>query len=71
MPDGFPVTFQAATISPDSGLIAVGAELVTVYADRVRKQLKLRFVFCIGYANDTFGYAPTGRMLGQGCYEED
>lgn len=69
-PDGAPVAFQALTIGSDFGLVAVGGELVTAYAAQTRSGLRRRYTFCIGCADDVFGYAPTRKMLGQGGYED-
>ena len=69
-PQGAPATFQAVTIGPDFGLVAASAEMMTAYAPQVRRDLRRRYVFCVGCADDTFGYAPTEAMLGQGGYED-
>lgn len=70
LPQGNAVTFQAMTLGEKFGLAAVSAELVTSYSKQTRGLFRRPFVFCVGCSDDTFGYAPTGQMLGQGGYED-
>jgi hypothetical protein len=65
----FSVTFSGVHYQNSIALISASAEVVSEYSQYIRAKSAARVVFCIGCADDTFGYIPTSTMISQGGYE--
>lgn len=64
----YPCPVQVVRIGEDFTLVAIGGEVATEYALRLKKELRGR-VWVAGYSNDVFGYVPSARMFAEGGYE--
>lgn len=64
----YPCPVQVVRIGEDFTLVAIGGEVATDYALRLKKELRGR-VWVAGYSNDVFGYVPSARMFPEGGYE--
>ena len=64
----YPCPVQVVRIGEDFTLVAIGGEVATDYALRLKKELPGR-VWVAGYSNDVFGYVPSARMFPEGGYE--
>ena len=62
---------QVLQIGGDFTFVALGGEVVTDYALRIKKELGGKSLFVAGYSNDVMGYIPSQRMFSEGGYEVD
>lgn len=65
----FSVSFAKLDIGLHFSAIAVSAEVVAEYAELIRTANNSEIIFCIGCADNTFGYIPTKKMMIEGGYE--
>jgi neutral ceramidase len=65
----FHVSFGRISLGKRVVFYSISAEVVSEYAEFVRKLDVSKTVFCVGCADDTFGYIPTSAMLQEGGYE--
>jgi neutral ceramidase len=69
IPDFYSYPIQVCQLGQDLTLVALAGEVVVDYAIRLRKELKTKTLWPIGYANDVFAYIPSVRILREGGYE--
>lgn len=71
LPASYPCPVQAWRLGKELTLVALGGEVVVDYALRLRRELRDGELWVAGYANDTFAYVPSVRILLEGGYEAD
>jgi Neutral/alkaline non-lysosomal ceramidase, N-terminal len=69
IPDRYPYPIQVCRLGSDLTLVALAGEVVVDYALRLKRDLKLKSLWTIAYANDVFAYIPSVRVLREGGYE--
>jgi len=69
IPAFYSYPIQVSQLGKDLTLVALAGEVVVDYAIRLRKELKAKTLWPIGYANDVFAYIPSVRILREGGYE--
>ena len=69
IPAFYSYPIQVCQLGQDLTLVALAGEVVVDYAIRLRKELKAKTLWPIGYANDVFAYIPSVRILKEGGYE--
>ena len=69
LPADYPYPVQAWQFGSDLTLVALGGEVVSEYALRLKKELGGDRLWLAGYSNDEFAYIPSLRILEEGGYE--
>ena len=69
LPATYPYPVQAWQFGHDLTLVAMGGEVVSEYALRLKKELGADNLWIAGYSNDVFAYIPSKRILDEGGYE--
>ena len=69
LPATYPYPVQAWQFGHDLTLVAMGGEVVSEYALRLKKELGADNLWLAGYSNDVFAYIPSLRILEEGGYE--
>ena len=69
LPATYPYPVQAWQFGHDLTLVAMGGEVVSEYALRLKKELGAGKLWIAGYYNDVFAYIPSKRILDEGGYE--
>ena len=69
LPASYPYPVQAWQFGNDLTLVAMGGEVVSEYALRLKKELGGDDLWLAGYSNDVFAYIPSLRILQEGGYE--
>ncbi len=69
LPVSYPYPIHALQLGAEFTLIALGGEVVTDYALRLKKELGSRGLMVLGYANEVMAYIPSARMYQEGGYE--
>lgn len=71
LPSQYPCPVQVIRFGQDLMLVALGGEVVSDYAFRLRREFPQERVWAAGYCNDVFAYLPSVRILTEGGYEAD
>ena len=71
LPSEYPYPVQAWQFGGDLTLVALGGEVTSEYAIRLKKELGGERLWVAGYSNDEFAYIPSVRILDEGGYEAD
>lgn len=66
-----PVTFQALRLGQHLAIYTASAELVSQYALRLRQQVHVPHIMCVGCTDASFGYVPTRAMIIERGYESE
>ena len=69
LPYDYPYPVQAWQFGRDLTLVAMGGELLSDYALRLKKEAGSTRLWVAGYSNDVFAYIPSLRVLQEGGYE--
>ncbi len=69
LPMSYPYPIHALQLGANFTLIALGGEVVTDYALRLKKELGEKGLMVLGYANEVMAYIPSARMYQEGGYE--
>ena len=69
LPTSYPYPIHALQLGANFTLIALGGEVVTDYALRLKKELGAQGLMVLGYANEVMAYIPSARMYQEGGYE--
>jgi hypothetical protein len=69
LPSEYPYPLEAWQFGRDLTLVAMGGEVVSEYALRLKKELGTDGLWIAGYSNDVFAYIPSLRILKEGGYE--
>jgi hypothetical protein len=69
LPAHYTYPVQAWQFGKDLTFLALGGEVVSEYALRLKKELGADNVWVAGYSNDVFAYIPSRRILEEGGYE--
>ncbi len=73
LPASYPYPIHALQLGANFTLIALGGEVVTDYALRLKKELGATHpsngLMVLGYANEVMAYIPSARMYQEGGYE--
>jgi hypothetical protein len=69
LPTKYSYPVQAWQFGKDFTFIAMGGEVVSEYALRLKKELGDGNLWIAGYSNDVFAYIPSRRILEEGGYE--
>jgi len=69
LPADYPYPLQAWQFGNDLTLVAMGGEVVSEYALRLKQELGPERLWLAAYSNDEFAYIPSLRMLKEGGYE--
>jgi neutral ceramidase len=69
LPADYSYPVQAWQIGQDLTLVALGGEVTSEYALRLKKELGGDHLWLAGYSNDVFAYIPSLRILQEGGYE--
>jgi hypothetical protein len=69
IPDRYSYPIQVCQLGNDLTLVALAGEVVVDYVLRFKRELKLKSLWTIAYANDVFAYIPSVRVLKEGGYE--
>lgn len=69
LPATYPYPVQAWQFGRDLTLVAMGGEVVSEYALRLKRELGADKLWVAGYSNDEFAYIPSRRILEEGGYE--
>jgi hypothetical protein len=65
----YPEPVQVWQFGSDLTLVALGGEVTSEYALRLKKELGAEKLWVAGYSNDVFAYIPSKRILEEGGYE--
>ena len=60
---------QAWQFGNDLTLVALGGEVTSEYALRLKKEFGADKLWVAGYSNDVFAYIPSKRIIEEGGYE--
>jgi hypothetical protein len=71
LPESYPCPVQVWQLGKELTLVALGGEVVVDYALRLKRELRDGQLWVVAYANDTFAYVPSVRILLEGGYEAD
>lgn len=71
LPESYPCPVQVWQFGKDLTLVTLGGEVVVDYALRFKRELRDNPLWVVAYANDTFAYVPSARILIEGGYEAD
>lgn len=69
IPDRYSYPIQVCQLGRELTLVALAGEVVVDYALRLQRELKVKTLWPVGYANDVFAYIPSVRILKEGGYE--
>ncbi len=69
LPADYPYPVEAWQFGHDLTLVALGGELLSDYALRLKKEFAGKNLWVAGYSNDVFAYIPSLRVLREGGYE--
>jgi neutral ceramidase len=69
LPAEYPEPLQAWQFGRDLTLVAMGGEVLSDYALRLKREFDGRRLWVTGYSNDVFAYIPSLRVLKEGGYE--
>ncbi len=69
IPGEYSYPIQVCQLGRELTLVALAGEVVVDYALRLQRELKVKTLWPVGYANDVFAYIPSVRILREGGYE--
>jgi len=61
--------FRGIHIGNSVSILTINGEVVSEYAIHLRNSVPREYLFLVGCVDDTIGYIPTAKILGEGGYE--